>query len=94
MIPSTLRYIGDDAFILNNIKSLSFYDNVEYIGCGAFGGSNWQNNLSDGMTIIGKCLYRFTDRNNTIKDVVIPEGVVSISPEAFSNKRILQIYSK
>ena len=50
--------------------------------------------LPNGMTIIEKYLYRFTDRNNTIKDVVIPDGVVSISPEAFSNKRILQIYSK
>ena len=91
-LPSTLRYIGDDAFSLNDIESLSFYDNVEYIGFGAFGGSNWQNNLPDGMTIIGKCLYRFTDRNNTIKDVIIPDGIVSISPEAFSNKMIQSVH--
>ena len=31
--------------------------------------------LPEGMTIIGKCLYRFTDRNNTIKDVVIPAAL-------------------
>lgn len=50
--------------------------------------------LPEGITIIGKYLYRFTDRNTTIKDVVISDGIVSISPEAFSNKQILQIYSK
>ena len=88
--PNSLRYIGETAFSVNNLENITFPDNIEYVDGGAFFDNTWEHNLPDGMTTIGKCLYCYKDSTHTIKDIVIPDGIVSISPRAFYQNEMIE----
>lgn len=65
------------------VVTLSGTDRIVYVGRKAFAGTEWLANQSEDSSLyVGKCLYR----GRASGDLMLPEGVLSIAPGAFSGQ--------
>ena len=92
-IPNTVTSIGDEAFYsCKNLENIEVPDSVIRIGKWAFGSYNsqystkWYNAQPDGLIVLGKVAYKYKGEPTEDTVVTIPEGVVSISNEAFKSE--------
>ncbi len=95
-IPDTVTYIGDSAFFsCTNLTSMTIPDSVTSIGDSAFSGCSALTSISVGVnnpaySSVNGMLFS-KDGKTLIRgvngDVAIPNGVTSISPNAFSDCR-------
>ena len=89
IIPNTIdgkkvTSIGDEAFYENkNLEKITIPDSVTNIGNAAFSGTAWYENQPDGMVFLGKVLYAYKGIMYGNTNIVIPDGTVSISKNAF-----------
>lgn len=86
VIPSEIRYIGDDAFLGSFIKSITF-NNVQNIGNRAFKNCSQLTSITmgDGTMRIGtECFY-----GSGITAISLPYSVAQIGPGAFAECRNL-----
>jgi len=81
--PETLERIGEDAFGYNrNLTSVRLPSGIKQIGCGAFEGTPWENNLTatDGIYYIGNIAYKY---DSSYKDdeaaINFRDGTIAIS---------------
>lgn len=95
--PSTLKFIGDEAFSLlglNNIKSLTFPEGLEEIGEGCFGAYTYTgcpNLASVTFPSSLKKIGRSAFERCALQKVVIPESVEMIGQSAFAENKSLQL---
>ena len=91
VIPEGVTRIAECAFQgCYNVKSVSFPDSLKTIDVHAFIGTEW--GMQRDLVIAGKVLY---DRGySTDGDVIVPEGIISISDFAFAFdlERITSVY--
>lgn len=82
-----LEYIGEGAFAYcEKLEELDLPASVSTIELEAFNNTPWLRNKPDGMVIVGSVLYKYKPFDGDEKvepDCIIPEGVESISDEAF-----------
>ena len=91
VIPEGVTRISAYAFAnCSNIKQVSFPDSLEKIDVHAFIFTEWE--MQRNMIIAGKVVYH--EGISTYGDVVIPDGIVSISDYAFHGQvcRVTSVY--
>ena len=84
-IPKSVTDIGNSAFRgCSDLADIEIHNSVASIGYGAFDGTEWYNNQPDGVIYAGCVLYGYKGEmpENTI--VVIKDGTISITDEAFA----------
>ena len=85
-IPNSVTSIGGRAFSdCTSLTSITIPDSVTSIGADAFCHTPWYNNQSDGLVYAGKVLYKYKGYMPDNTDIIIPEGIISISSCAFEN---------
>lgn len=96
-LPSTITAIEEMAFRERSVRSINLPDALEYIGYGAFLGSDkinfrLSNNHPYFATINGslynksnKELLKYVKRDEYSNDVIVPEGILSIGSYAFAD---------
>lgn len=85
-IPESVKSIGMGAFWgCSNLKSITISNGVTSIGGGAFGDTPWYNSQPDGVVYINKVLYAYKGTMPDNTSIVIKDGTVSISRDAFYN---------
>ena len=78
--------IASSAFAsLSNVRFIKIPDTVVNIGRNAFTGTAWYRNLPDGIVYINNVLYRYKGNMPTNTSIIIPQGIISISPNAFED---------
>lgn len=81
-LPDSIESIEREVFSgCTALKEILNTDAVAYIGEGAFESTPYVSEFTDDLVIVGKCLYTYKGMD---KEVIIPEGVISIAPYAFS----------
>ena len=81
-IGSTVSYIGSSAFAgCNALNNVVFNGSPSTIEPDAFQGSSWVNGISTEFVVLGDVLLKY---NGNSKNIVVPEGIRSIAPGAFS----------
>ena len=84
-IPSSVTSIGHYAFEdCANLASVSFSNNINFIGGGAFRRTAWEYNLPNGLIYVGKVAYKYNGDISEDSEIIIENGVVSISDFCFS----------
>ena len=85
--PKHLEYIGEGAFAYcEKLEELDLPASVKTIEFEAFNNTPWLRKKPDGMVIVGSVLYKYKPFDGDEKvepDCIIPEGVESISDDAF-----------
>lgn len=99
-LPSTITAIEEMAFRNRSVRSINLPDALEYIGGGAFLGSDkinfrLSNNHPYFATINGslynksnKELLKYVESDESSNDVIVPEGILSIGSYAFADMSI------
>ena len=86
-IPSGVSTIGQYAFLeCSNLEQVTVPASVTAIADGAFDNTDWYYAQPDGVLYINKVLYRYKGTMPDNHFVVVKEGTVSISPEAFASQ--------
>ena len=81
-IGSTVSYIGSRAFAgCNGLSNVIFNGSPATIEPDAFQGSSWLEGISAEFVVLGDMLLKY---NGNSEKVVIPDGIRSISPNAFA----------
>ena len=84
VIASGVTSIGDGAFDgCTSLTTVSIPASVTSVGLNAFDNTPWLEGQPDGVVYVGKVAYRLIEKNVPITSIVIADGTVSISPEAF-----------
>lgn len=94
VIPNSVTYIWESAFYkCTSLSSVSVPNSVSYVGGWAFGNTPWFESLPDGVVYIGNVLYQYKGDipQGTSLSIVVREGTVSISDNAFNNSGITSI---
>ncbi len=82
IIPNSVTTIGEHAFYLNNLTSVTIPDSVTSIGYYAFQSNNLTSvTIPDSVTTIGDSAFA----SNNLTSVTIPDSVTSIGASAFRN---------
>lgn len=85
ILPEGLIHIGNWAFSeCASLTDITFSNTIQHIGDNAFDGTPWKDNLGEGLTYIGKVAYKYKVGNQENINIIIKEGTVSISSDAFS----------
>lgn len=83
-IPDSVIRIGRGLFEgCISLSSIDISPKVTYVGDNAFKETAWYNNQDNGLVYIHKILYKYKGDMPTNTNIVIPEGIISISPDAF-----------
>lgn len=84
VFPNSVTTIGSSAFsACSALENITFGDNITRIGAYAFAATVWYNNLPDGDIYIGKILYGYKGTIPENYNLIVKEGIVSISDNAF-----------
>ena len=85
-IPNSVTKIGRGLFRgCTSLSSINISPRVTYVGDNAFKETAWYNNQENGLVYIHKILYKYKGDMPTNTNIVIPEGIISISPDAFED---------
>ena len=77
--------ITDEAFSgCTGLKSISIPQSVTNVGFNAFDNTDWYNNQPDGLVYAGKVAYKYKGSMPSNTSVILEEGTLSISENAFS----------
>ena len=68
----------------SSLISITIPNSVEYIGNWAFDNTPWYANQPDGLFCAGKVVYKYKGEMPENTSINIKDGIVSISPSAFS----------
>ena len=71
----------------SGLSSITIPNSVTFIGDGSFKGTAWLNNQPDGLVYAGKVLYQYKGTMPDNTKIVLDDGTLSISPNAFSECR-------
>ena len=84
MIPNSVTSIGDDAFYLCDLTSITIPESVASIGYSAFYGCSGLTSITlpDGLTSIGNWAFGYC---SSLTSITLPESVTSIGNSAFDN---------
>lgn len=78
-----VKSIGSNAFYgCGKLKNVTIPDSLAEIGENAFDNSSWLDTMGDDMIVINDILFKYS---GTDTEVVIPDGITSISAAAFQN---------
>ena len=78
-----VKSIGSNAFYgCGKLKNVTIPDSLAEIGENAFDNSSWLDSMGDDMIVINDILFKYS---GTDTEVVIPDGITSISAAAFQN---------
>ncbi|MBR5393719.1 MAG: leucine-rich repeat domain-containing protein [Bacteroidaceae bacterium] len=84
VIPDGVTNISSGAFInCNSLTSISIPNSVTSIGKYAFYGTSWFDNQPDGLVYAGKVVYIYKGEIPEGTDIVIKEGTLGITSQAF-----------
>ena len=84
IIESGVTSVSDNAFQgCTNLSSVTIPRSVNYVGEGAFSGTAWYDNQSDGLIYAGKVAYNYKGTMPDNTKVDITDGTLSISGSAF-----------
>lgn len=84
-IPNGVTCLYEHAFDqCTGLTSISIPNSVTTIGSGALGQA-WLNNQPDGLVYAGKVLYKYKGDMPENTRIVIPDGVLGIAADAFSD---------
>ncbi len=84
ILPNGVTTIGASAFLdCSNLSTIYLPESITSVGYQAFTGTQWYENLSDGLIYIGKVVYKFkgTTADNTV--IEIKDGTTEITDLAF-----------
>ena len=85
-IPNSLTSIGGYAFSgCSGLTSVIIPNSVKSIGGGAFDGTAWLANQPDGLVYAGKVVYKYKGEMPANTQIVIEDGTLGITEDAFSN---------
>ncbi len=89
-LPQSVHNIDDGAFLDSNLKSINTLQHVSSIGDGAFERTSLNKiDLSDDLERIETWAFALI---RPLKDVVIPDSVTDIDPDAFYDLSSLKVY--
>ena len=84
-IPNSVTTIGSGAFAdCSGLTSITIPNSVTSIGGNAFYGTAWYNNQPDGLVYVGKVAYKYKGTMPDNTKIVLEDGTLSITNEAFS----------
>ncbi len=90
IVPNSVKSIGSYAFSgCDRLTTMMIPSDVAYIGSNAFAGTPFYSNQPDGLVILGTVLYKI--KGICPVEVIIPNGVTSISPEAFYKRDLTSV---
>ena len=82
-----VKSIGENAFFgCTKLKNVTIPDTLEEIGANAFDDSSWLDSKGSEMIVINNILFKYT---GSAAEVVIPDGITSISAAAFQNNKTI-----
>lgn len=85
-LPESLTTIGDCAFLdCENLDQIQGAPRLSEIGADAFDNTKWLKRQADGVVYMGDVLYTYKGVAPPHTHVVVKDGCVSISAEAFFN---------
>ena len=84
-IPNSVTSIGGRAFKnCSHLSSISIPNSVTNVGEGAFNNTQWYDNQPDGLVYAGLVLYKYKGSMPENANIIIKEGIKSITVSAFS----------
>ncbi|WP_415286159.1 leucine-rich repeat domain-containing protein [Clostridium perfringens] len=87
-LPNTLKCIGDNAFMLNQLTNITIPDSVTKIYSSAFRDNKLKSvKLSNTLKYIGDDAFS----SNQLTDIAIPDSVLEVGNNAFDRNKIISI---
>lgn len=73
----------------SELANITFSGKTEFVGKDAFWGTKWYQQLADGMVYIDQNAYSYKGYMQTPTEIIIPEGIRTITEGAFANQTYL-----